>query len=242
MIRQAKTDGSPQHLPNVFYCANSPRMSRASDIAYRKIRSFILSGEVSPGMQLTEEKLSEICGVSRTPVRDAVRRLENELLLVRSASKRLSVADWSDDEIDEMFTLRAMLESHAAERAAQRMDAESLGQLRDINEQLTRAVSRETPDIATFLDTNRQFHDLILARAQSARLSKLLPALIEQPVLRRTANQFSQVDLMQSSSDHEELIAAFAAKDENWACAIMTSHIRRAFHSFKSATAAAIDD
>ena len=217
-------------------------MSRASDIAYRKIRSFILSGEAHPGMQLTEERLSEICGVSRTPVRDAVQRLENELLLVRSASKRLSVADWSNDEIDEMFTLRAMLESHAAERAAQRMDTNSLDQLRDINDLLTRAVSGQTPDIATFLNTNRQFHDLILERAQSARLSKLLPALIEQPVLRRTANQFSQVDLMQSSADHEELIAAFAAKDKSWARAVMTSHIRRAFHSFKSATGTTIDD
>ena len=85
-------------------------MSRASDTAYRKIRSFILSGEAHPGMQLTEERLADISGVSRTPVRDAVRRLENEMLLVRSASKRLSVADWSDDEIDEMFTLRAMLD------------------------------------------------------------------------------------------------------------------------------------
>ena len=217
-------------------------MSRASDTAYKKIRSFILYGEAHPGMQLTEEQLSEISGVSRTPVRDAVRRLENEMLLVRSASKRLSVADWSDDEIDEMFTLRAMLESHAAERAAQRMDADSLNRLREINEGLTRAVTRTTPDIATFLEANREFHDLILACAQSPRLSKLLPALVEQPVVRRTANQYSQDDLIQSGTDHDELIAAFTAKDQKWAKAVMTSHIRRAFHSFSGATRDADED
>ncbi len=193
-------------------------------------------------MQLTEEQLAEISGVSRTPVRDAVQRLENEMLLVRSASKRLSVADWSDDEIDEMFTLRAMLESHAAERAAQRMDADGLNRLREINEMLTKAVNRKTPDIATFLTANRQFHDLILACAQSPRLSKLLPALVEQPVVRRTAHQYSQDDLMQSGADHEELIAAFAAKDQNWAGAVMTSHIRRAFHTFKVATRSTVKD
>ncbi len=217
-------------------------MSRASDTAYRKIRSFILSEQAHPGMQLTEERLAEISGVSRTPVRDAVQRLENEMLLVRSASKRLSVADWSDDEIDEMFTLRAMLESHAAERAAQRMDAAGLNRLRDINEVLTRAVNRTTPDIATFLEANRQFHDLILACAQSPRLSKLLPALVEQPVVRRTAHQYSRDDLMQSAADHEELIAAFAARDQNWAGAVMTSHIRRAFHSFSVATKSTKED
>lgn len=212
-------------------------MSRASDTAYKKIRSFILyGGEAHPGMQLTEERLCEISGVSRTPVRDAVQRLENEMLLVRSASKRLSVADWSNDEVDEMFALRAMLECHAAERAALRMDAEGLERLRDVNGLLTRAVRRAKPDIATFLDANRKFHDLILEYAQSPRLSKLLPALVEQPVVRRTANQYSGEDLIQSAKDHDELIAAFAAKDEGWAGAVMTSHIRRAFHSFHLAT------
>lgn len=217
-------------------------MSRASDRAYRKIRNFILSGEVRPGMQLTEERLAEISGVSRTPVRDAVQRLENEMLLVRSASKRLSVADWSDDEIDEMFTLRAMLESHAAERAAQRMDDESLSRLRAINSLLTKAVNQPEADIATFIEANRQFHDLILERAQSPRLSKLLPALVEQPVVRRTAHQYSQDDLVQSGTDHDELIAAFAARDQKWARAVMTSHIRRAFHSFSSASSRTVED
>ena len=207
-------------------------MSRASDTAYQKIRNYILQGEATPGMQLTEEKLAEVAGVSRTPVRDAVQRLENEMLLVRSESKRLSVADWSDGEIDEMFTLRAMLECHAAERAATRMDHESVQRLKSINEDLKKAINKAQPDIAAFLDANRKFHDLILACAQSPRLSKMLPALIEQPVVRRTANQYSKADLAQSGQDHDELIAAFAAKDTNWAGAVMTSHIRRAFHTF----------
>ncbi|MFK7841730.1 MAG: GntR family transcriptional regulator [Sphingorhabdus sp.] len=210
-------------------------MSRASETAYAKIRSFILSDEALPGMQLTEERLAEIAGVSRTPVRDAVRRLENEMLLVRSASKRLSIANWSDNEINEMFTLRAMLEAHAAERAAKRMDPETLKKLRSINGALTEAVTRQPPDIGSFLSANRQFHDLILQRAQSPRLSKLLPALVEQPVVRRTANQYSEDELLQSAKDHDELISAFTAKDQNWAGAVMTSHIRRAFHTFSVA-------
>lgn len=210
-------------------------MSRASETAYRKIRSFILQGEAPPGMQLTEEKLSEVAGVSRTPVRDAVQRLENEMLVVRSASKRLSVADWSDGEIDEMFTLRAMLEAHAAARAAPRIGDESIEQLRRINNDLKEAINQKKPDIPAFLDSNRQFHNLILQCAQSPRLSKLLPALVEQPVVRQTARQYSRQQLDQSAHDHDELIAAFAAQDQRWAKSVMTSHIRRAFHTFSTA-------
>lgn len=204
----------------------------ASEIAYEKIRAFILQGEAEPGMQLTEEKLTEISGVSRTPVRDAVRRLENEMLVVRSPSKRLSVADWNDGEVDEMFTLRAMLESHAAARAAKHMDDQGLAALRDINETLKRAVHKKTPDVSSFLAANRQFHDLILEYARSPRLSKIMPALVEQPVVRRTALQYSKTQLSQSAVDHDELIAAFATKDVDWARSVMTSHIRRAFHTF----------
>ncbi|MEO0440461.1 MAG: GntR family transcriptional regulator [Pseudomonadota bacterium] len=216
-------------------------MSRAAETAYEKIRSFVLYGEASPGMQLTEEKLAEISGVSRTPVRDAVRRLENEMLLVRSASKRLSIADWSEDEIDEMFTLRAMLEGHAAERAARRIDKADVRSLQDINDRLKQAIGQSRPDIAAFLQANREFHDLILACAKSPRLSKLLPALIEQPVVHRTAHQYSNAELEQSAKDHDELIAAFDAEDPHWAGAVMTSHIRRAFHKFSTTARSAND-
>ena len=97
-------------------------MSRASEQAYAKIRAHVLSGAARAGEQLTEDQLAQIAGVSRTPVREAVRRLEDELLLVRSDTKRLFVADWSRDDIEEMFALRQMLECHAAERAAQRIN------------------------------------------------------------------------------------------------------------------------
>lgn len=212
-------------------------MMPASETAYQKIRTFILQGAAVPGMQLTEEKLSEISGVSRTSVRDAVRRLENEMLVVRSASKRLFVADWSEGEVDEMFTLRAMLEAHAAARAAHRIDGAAVEALRAINRELKDAVKQSPPDIISFLEANRRFHDLILECAQSPRLSKLMPALVEQPVVRRTALQYSKTQLNQSAVDHDELIAAFAAKDANWAKSVMTSHIRRAFHAFSVAAA-----
>jgi len=67
-------------------------------------------------------------------------------------------------------------------------------------------------------------------------LSAMLPMLIEQPVVNRTARQYRVDELLQSARDHRELIAAFLARDSHWAQAVMTSHIRRAFHAFSTTT------
>ncbi|XUU61186.1 GntR family transcriptional regulator [Erythrobacter sp. HA6-11] len=214
-------------------------MSRASDTAYEAIRSHVLSGATAPGAQITEEQLAEIAGVSRTPVRDAVRRLEAELLLVRNASKRIFVADWSRDDIDEMFTLREMLEGHAAERAALRITPEQLAEMEAVNAELHSAVAGDVPDVETFLDANRKFHEIITAASHSPRLAQVLALLVEAPVVLRTARSYSVEDLRQSARDHDELIAAFRAQDASWARAVMASHLRRAFHTFADATEAA---
>jgi DNA-binding GntR family transcriptional regulator len=210
-------------------------MSRASELAYAKIRAHVLSGAVKPSEQLTEDQLAQITGVSRTPVREAVRRLEAELLLVRSDTKRLFVADWSRDDIEEMFTLRQMLECHAAERAAQRLSREQIGSLEAINRELKDAIEQPAPDVARFLDANRAFHEVVIDAAHSPRLGQLLGRLVEAPVVLRTARTYSPEDLRQSARDHDELVAAFEARDAEWARAVMGSHLRRAFHTFAKA-------
>lgn len=209
-------------------------MSRAADHAYAEIRSLILSGDAPPGAALTEEQLADLCGVSRTPVRDALRRLEVELYVVRSDSQRLFVADWSREDVDEMFTLRGMLEAHAAARAAKRFDVGALNALRACNAAIEDAVSGPTPDIAGFLDANRAFHRIIVDTAQSPRLAATLATLVEQPVVRRTALHYGRDQLQRSAREHGELIAAFEARDADWAHGVMTGHIRRAFHAFAS--------
>lgn len=217
-------------------------MSRAGDRAYLGIRALIANGELPPGAPLREEHLAERCGVSRTPVRDALRRLESELFVVRSETQRSVVADWSQQDIDEMFTLRGMLESHAAARAATRIGDTALSELKSLNRKIEIAVSLDTPDVASFLDHNREFHRVVLEAAGSPRLSATLATLIEQPVVRRTAFHYSREQLARSVHDHAELIAAFAARDADWARAVMHGHIRRAFHAFAETTTPAAEN
>lgn len=210
-------------------------MSRASDRAYAGIRSMILSGELPAGAQLGEEALAERCGVSRTPVRDALRRLEAELLVKRNETQRSFVADWSLGDVADAFELRAMLEAHAARRAAERMDDVTLQRLRRCNQTILRAVQADPPDVNAFLEGNRDFHAIILESAQSRRLVALLGTLIEQPVVWRTAHQYGRDALRRSHGEHDELLAAFARRDGAWAEAVMAAHIRRAFHAYADA-------
>lgn len=215
------------------YIKGHCHMSRASDRAYQEIRRQIMAGALPPGAQLKEEELAEACGVSRTPVRDALRRLEAELFIRRSDSQRSFVAEWSVSDVDEMFTLRGMLEGHAAARAALRVTAAHLVELRRHNQAIDGAINGgRQPDVEAFLDHNRQFHAIVLDAAGSERLTAMLAKLIEQPVVMRTALLYDGEQLQRSYSEHAELLAAFERHDPDWAQAVMTGHIRRAFHAY----------
>lgn len=210
-------------------------MSKASEQAYARIRAGITGGEWAPGTPLREEELAALCGVSRTPVREAMRRLEAEYLVRRSEGARSFVADWSADDVAEMFALRALLEGHAAERAATRVTPEQMQRLEAHNEDLRLAI--EGVDTERFLGANRDFHAVVVEAAQSPRLASMLSALVEQPVVRRTARGYGGDEFRRSHAEHAALLDAFRARDAQWARSTMMGHIHRALHVFAAASA-----
>lgn len=210
-------------------------MSKASDLAYRHIRDAILEGSLAPGEPLREEPLAEICGLSRTPVREALRRLEVEGFVRRTDSQRSFVADWSFDDIEEAFILRGMLEGHAAARAALRIDEESLAALAEHNRAIGEGADSASVAITNFVDHNREFHRIVLHSAGSARLTAVLGGIIEQPIVLRTARRYDRDEILRSLAEHEELLLAFRRRDPDWAQAVMVAHIRRAFHTYRDA-------
>lgn len=207
-------------------------MSKASDRAYAHIRGRILAGALAPGEQLREEQLAEACGVSRTPVREALRLLEAEHFVRRSGSQRTFVNDWSFEEIEESFALRAMLEGRAAARAASRVSPELITRLEGHNRAIGRAIAGPALDVQAFLDHNRAFHALVLKAARSTTLGQLLAAIVMQPIVARTALQYDKSQVARSLAEHEELVLALHRGDPDWAQAVMVGHIRRAFHAY----------
>ena len=92
---------------------------RAVDKAYAAVRSGIIEGRYAPSARITEQEVAAAAGVSRTPAREALRRLHAEGLVTFTPNVGAVVAHWSQADADEIFDLRALLESHAAARAAQ---------------------------------------------------------------------------------------------------------------------------
>lgn len=206
-------------------------MKTAAEDAYRMLMDMILSGELPPGHQLKEEELAQICGVSRTPVREAIRLLETELFVRRSDSKRSYVAEWTEEDVAEVFTLRGILEAHAVRLAAERIDEAALAALRETNAEMRQVLATDDLPVADFLALNARFHSLILHAAASDRLAGLLGRLVLQPVVHRTVLAYEREQVNRSLAEHEEITEALARRDGEWADALMTAHIRRAFYA-----------
>ena len=204
-------------------------MSRAADQAYERIREAILDARFSPAARLKEEELVVFCGVSRTPVREALRRLAAEDYVVVARNQGAQVKAWSDEDMEELFDLRALLEGHAAGRAAPRISADQLAPLqRGIDEMTTVLANLGSAREKTerFVQLNQQLHESVWTAADSERLYALLSRLVKQAPVVRTARRYTLERIAQSHSHHRELVEALSARDAVWAEAVMRSHIR----------------
>lgn len=201
-------------------------MTTASDRAFDIIRAHILNGRFAGGDHLRESELTDLCGVSRTPVREALRRLALSGLVVFTPHQGARVANLDPGEIDEIYALRAMVEGHAAKRAATRLSPSGLERLKRLAEDMEAAVRvRSETGAAAFLTGNQEFHQVIMQAAGSPRLNAMIALVFEVPLAQRTLAHYSDRELARSMNHHRELIMAFEAKDAGWAEAIMRSHI-----------------
>ena len=146
-------------------------MSGASERAYAEIRNRLLKGEYAPGARLSESDLSEICGVSRTPVREALRRLALEYFVRIEPNRGAFVIDWSREDIMDMFEMRSMMEGLAARKAAERASEQQLIDLTNIIEKIDEvAYFKNGNMMSDFLALNRQFHEIVFEASGSCLL------------------------------------------------------------------------
>lgn len=203
-------------------------MPRAADEAYRTLRERILTGTLAPGDHLGEAELATSLDVSRTPVRDALRRLQVEGLVQQEPNRGARVSDWSDD-VAELYELRMLLEGHAAGRAATRLLPADVDGLALLCTQMEDAWSGGSDvRVDRIAELNSAFHRTVLAAAGSARLSALTSTVIELPLVMRTFHRYAPRDLTRSFAHHRELVDSFRARDPAWAESVMRSHIAAA--------------
>lgn len=216
---------------------------RPADRAYAWIRERIFSGAFAPRAHLKEEVLAASIGASRSPVRDALRRLAGEGLVVMERDRGTYVAEFSRAEIDEIFVLRAGLEAYGAALAAQRITPQGLARLESLAGEMEAAHARRGEPFATFAALNNEFHLAILQAARAPRLANLVVPLVNVPIvlLKHYNWQPGRVDIARSNLEHRELIEALRARDPVWARTRMHAHIvsRRPRYSGNGASAPA---
>jgi DNA-binding GntR family transcriptional regulator len=199
---------------------------RAAERAYATIRDGILHGTYDAGSRLTEEDLARTAGVSRTPVREALRRLHAEGLVQFEPNHGAVVALYDFERAEEIFELRALLEPVGARRAAERATPDTISTLRSLAEQqIAESTRRRGEYLLRIGQLNDRFHRLIQAAAGSSRLEKTLAGLIEATLILSTFRQYTPAELIRSADQHLELVQALEARDPVWAHSIMATHI-----------------
>ncbi|HWW55824.1 MAG TPA: GntR family transcriptional regulator [Sphingopyxis sp.] len=206
-------------------------MAEAVDSAYRAVREGILAGEFSQGSHITARQLAEATGLSRTPVREAMRRLDAEGLITLIPNRGAFVARWSEDEITQIYELRVLLESFAAQVAAERIGDAEREELQMLADEMGRLVEERPIDVDAIAEVNDRFHKGVLEACGNRRLRDLLGTITEVPLQLSTFRRYTIDELRRSAAQHAELVSALAAGDPDWARSVMTAHIRSARHT-----------
>lgn len=198
----------------------------AVDRVYALLREGILEGRYEQGDRLGEAELAEDLGSSRTPVREALRRLEMEGLVEVLPHRGARVVEWAAEDLEEIYNLRMLLEGYAAAHAAPRISGKDLARLAELCDLMEEAAAPgPRQDLDRRNELNDEFHGIVRAAAASKRLQSMLNSVVQLPLIVRTIHRYSHEDLARSEGHHRELAAALRAGDGPWAESVMRSHV-----------------
>lgn len=215
-IGQATAESRKAQLDRII-AANSARDLTAQDLVLSSMREAILTAALPPGMRLRQEKLAELFGTSRIPVREALRALEYEGLVTSLPRRGFTVTELDADDIEEVYDLRILLESHAVRLAVPLMTDEDLQILEELYGQMVAAVTGDDQLAARELFYSRLFsitgHPRLVA--QISRLRQEIARSLRWPTLQHAPEH------------HERFLDAIRAGDAEGAAAQLASHYRR---------------
>ncbi|MFZ5711123.1 MAG: GntR family transcriptional regulator [Pseudomonadota bacterium] len=183
----------------------------AHDRIYRALRQQIMHGELAPGQALTIRGLGNANGVSMTPVREALRRLAAEGALTVSSSGRASTPELTNERIEELAAVRALIEPELASRALPRAHFALIERLQAINAANAEAVVKQ--DAVAYIRTNLEFHRTLYLRAQAPAMLVIIETVWLQlgPTMRAL---YSRLRRSEPPQTHRMIIAALRAGDE----------------------------
>lgn len=223
MIAAVSTD-------NAAHPSTPPRdRQHAQTYVYETIQRRILDGEYSAGERLTESRVVQALGVSRTPVREALQRLAAEGLVQLHPNRGATVAEIEEKDLEELFSLRILLEGFAAGLAAENATPEDILELRRIQDAFASAASNPSDESRALCSKiNLEFHETLLRIADNQRLTTMVSSLSTVSLARTTFATYSESQLQRSVNQHDQIIEAVEHGDRNLAEMAMRVHINGA--------------
>lgn len=202
-----------------------------SDPIYRRLRRLILEGHYPPGSRLVEDRLARDLGVSRTPVREALARVAIEGLVQMAPNRGAVVRAFTPADLIESYELRAVLEGHAAYRAAQRIAPDQIAELERAADALEAALGRQfgsrEEEVQFLVEQNQRFHSTIVAASANARLRTILPIIVDVPLQYRSFYWYSREERAVSNFFHRSILRALREREPDRARGLMEEHIHR---------------
>lgn len=211
-----------QHLKQIPIDSYKP----LRDVVVESIRQAIISGQFPPGMRLMELQLAEEMGVSRTPVREAIRKMELEGLVVMIPRRGAYVADISIKDINEVYEVRTALDVLSAGLAAERIDKSEIQEMRELlAEEAALVEARDYPKI---IDNDTAFHDVIYRASVNTRCMNIISNLREQitAIRGRSMPYPGRVEIM--LKEHRAIFDAIAAGKVEKAQEAVRTHMENA--------------
>jgi DNA-binding GntR family transcriptional regulator len=183
----------------------------AHDRVYRSLRQKIMHGELEPGRALTLRGIADQYGVSMTPSREAVRRLSAEGALSVSSSGRVTTPELRPDRIEELASVRALLEPELASRALPRAHNALIDRLQTINGTIAEVIAKR--DAVGYIRTNLEFHRTLYLRAQAPAMLAMAETVWLQlgPTMRKLYGRLQRTEV---PVQHRAIVAALRAGDE----------------------------
>ncbi len=199
-----------------------PRRALYLDVADR-LRQQIFARELEPGSWIDELSLAAAYGISRTPMREALKLLAAEGLVTLKAGRGAYVTEMSRDDVAQVYHLLGLLESDAAARVAAAADPAGLAELQALHTQLERQLRQRD----AFFATNEQFHLALLRLAGNRWAQQMVLDLRKLMKLNRHHSLFKRGRLAESLAEHRALMAAIEQRDAAGAAALMREHFSR---------------
>jgi DNA-binding GntR family transcriptional regulator len=197
---------------------------KTSTVAARAIRAAILDGRLAPGSPLREGDLAARLGMSRTPVREALLLLQSDGLVEIMPNRGATVRTYTTEDIEDVYTLRAMLEGYAARSATERITARQLRELHDSCNRYER-LRGSADKLPELVEENLRFHDIIIDAAGRDRLRAMVRQVTAVPLIYRSYMAYSGENRRTAEQAHRTITEALEQRDADQAAARMEHHV-----------------